>query len=121
MLAGAEMTASLDCLLRPRRVAVIGASRTRNTIGNEIVSNLVDYGFTGTVFPVNPKADSIHSLKTYPTIGAVPDKVDMAVITVPKQHVLGVARECGEAGVPGLTVISAGFREVGGEGVERER
>lgn len=119
--AAADVTASLDCVLRPRRVAVIGASRTPNTIGHEIVSNLVGYGFTGTVFPVNPKADSICTLKTYPTIGAVPDPVDMAVITVPKQHVLAVAEECGQAGVRGLTVISAGFREVGGEGVERER
>lgn len=119
--AAADMGASLDCVLRPRRVAVIGASRTPNTIGHEIVANLVGYGFTGTVFPVNPKADAIHSLKTYPTIGAVPDRVDMAVITVPKQYVLGVAEECGQAGVQGLTVISAGFREVGGEGVERER
>ena len=119
--AAASVTASLDCVLRPRRVAVIGASRTPNTIGHEIVSNLVGYGFTGTVFPVNPKADSICTLKTYPTIGAVPDPVDMAVITVPKQHVLAVAEECGQAGVRGLTVISAGFREVGGEGVERER
>ena len=119
--AAADVTASLDCVLRPRRVAVIGASRTPNTIGHEIVSNLVGYGFTGTVFPVNPKADSICTLKTYPTIGAVPDPVDMAVITVPKQHVIAVAEECGQAGVRGLTVISAGFREVGGEGVERER
>ncbi|HEX5004091.1 MAG TPA: acetate--CoA ligase family protein [Gemmatimonadales bacterium] len=117
----AEVTGPLDCLLRPRRIAVVGASRTPNTIGREIVSNLVGYGFTGSVFPVNPNADSIHSLKTYPTIAAVPDPVDMAVITVPKQHVLGVAEECGRAGVKGLTVISAGFREVGGEGVERER
>ncbi len=119
--AAADVTASLDCVLRPRRVAVIGASRTPNTIGHEIVSNLVGYGFTGTVFPVNPNADAICSLKTYPNIGAVPDPVDMAVITVPKQHVLAVAEECGQAGVRGLTVISAGFREVGGEGVERER
>ena len=119
--AAADVSASLDCVLRPRRVAVIGASRTPNTIGHEIVANLVGYGFTGTVFPVNPKADAIHSLKTYPNIGAVPDRVDMAVITVPKQFVLGVAEECGQAGVQGLTVISAGFREVGGEGVERER
>ena len=102
-------------------MAVIGASRTPHTIGHEIVSNLVDYGFTGTVFPVNPQADSIHSLKTYPRIGAVPDPVDMAVITVPKQHVLAVAEECGAAGVQALTIISAGFREVGGEGIERER
>jgi len=119
--AAANVTASLDCVLRPRRVAVIGASRTPNTIGHEIVANLVGYGFTGTVFPVNPKADAIHSLKTYPNIGAVPDRVDMAVITVPKQYVLAVAEECGQAGVQGLTVISAGFREVGGAGVERER
>ena len=119
--AAADVTASLDCVLRPRRVAVIGASRTPHTIGHEIVSNLVDYGFTGTVFPVNPQADSIHSLKTYPRIGAVPDPVDMAVITVPKQHVLAVAEECGAAGVQALTIISAGFREVGGEGIERER
>jgi acetyl coenzyme A synthetase (ADP forming)-like protein len=119
--AAVRVTASLDCLLRPRRVAVIGASRTPNTIGHEIVANLVGYGFTGTVYPVNPKADAIHSLKTYPRIGAVPDPVDMAVITVPKQHVLQVAEECGEAGVRGLTVISAGFREVGGEGAELER
>ena len=102
-------------------MAVIGASRTPHTIGHEIVSNLVDYGFTGTVFPVNPQADSIHSLKTYPRIGAVPDPVDMAVITVPKQHVVAVAEECGAAGVQALTIISAGFREVGGEGIERER
>lgn len=100
---------------------MIGASRAPNTIGHEIVANLVGYGFTGTVFPVNPKADSIRSLKTYPHIGAVPDPVDMAVITVPKQYVVAVAEECGQAGVKGLTVISAGFREVGGEGVERER
>ncbi len=115
------MIGPLDGILRPRRVAVIGASRTPNTIGHEIVSNLIDYGFTGTVFPVNPQADAIRSLKAYPRIGAVPDKVDMAVITVPKQHVLAVAEECGQAGVQGLTVISAGFREVGGEGAERER
>jgi len=119
--AGAEMPGPLDCILSPRRIAVIGASRTPNTIGNEIVANLVHYGFTGAVFPVNPKADAIHSLKVYPRIGAVPDQVDMAVITVPKQHVIAVAEECGQAGVRGLTVISAGFREVGEEGAERER
>lgn len=115
------MTSPLDCLLRPRRIAVIGASRTPNTIGHEIVANLVGYGFTGSVFPVNPNADSIHSLKCYPDIGAVPDAVDLAVVTVPKQHVLAVAEACGNAGVRGLTVISAGFREVGGAGVELER
>jgi len=118
---GAEMAGALDAILRPRRIAVIGASRTPHTIGHEIVANLVGYGFTGIVFPVNPNAESIHSLKAYPHVGDVPDPVDLAVITVPKQLVLEVAEECGAAGVKGLVVISAGFREVGGEGAGREQ
>jgi acetyl coenzyme A synthetase (ADP forming)-like protein len=73
------------------------------------------------VFPVNPKADAIHSVPAYPAIGAVPGPVDLAVIAVPKERVVEVARECVEAGVRGLVVISAGFKEVGGAGVERER
>jgi acetate---CoA ligase (ADP-forming) len=117
----AEMVGALDAILRPRRIAVIGASRTPHTIGHEIVANLVGYGYTGTVFPVNPKAESIRGLKVYAHIGDVPDPVDLAVITVPKQLVLDVAEECGAAGVKGLVVISAGFREVGGEGAVREQ
>jgi acetyl coenzyme A synthetase (ADP forming)-like protein len=115
------MTGSLDPLLRPRHIAVVGASRTPSTIGHQIVANLVRYGFTGSVYPVNPNAPSIHSMRAYPRIADLPDPVDLAVITVPKEAVLDVAEECGQTGVNGLVVISAGFREVGGEGEQRER
>jgi acetate---CoA ligase (ADP-forming) len=100
---------------------VIGASRLSDTIGHQIFANLLRYGFTGAVYPVNPNATSIHSVRAYRDIGALPEPVDLAVIVVPKDRVLGVAAACGQAGVRGLVVISAGFKEVGGAGVERER
>jgi acetyltransferase len=112
---------SLDAILRPRTVAVIGASRSPHTIGHQVLANLIGHGFTGSVYPVNPHAPSVHSVKAYPSVGAIPDLVDLALIVVPRQHVLNVAEECGQAGVRGLVVISAGFKEMGGEGVEAER
>jgi len=115
------MTRSLDPILSPQSIAVVGASRSPSTLGHQILANLVNYGFTGTVYPVTPSASPIHSIKAWPTVSAIPDPVDMAVICVPKPHVATVAEECGRKGVRGLVVISAGFREVGGEGVERER
>ena len=111
----------LDAILKPRAIAVVGASRSPTTIGYQILDNLLRSGFQGPLFPVNPKATVIHSLRAYPSVTAIPDPVDLAVIVVPKQHVLAAAEECGQAGVKGLVVISAGFAEVGGEGVERER
>jgi acetyl coenzyme A synthetase (ADP forming)-like protein len=115
------MPGSLDPILRPRSVAVIGASRNPRTIGSQIVANLVNDGFTGPVYPVNPSARAIHALPAWASVGALPEPPDLAVIVVPKEAVQGVAEECVAAGVKGLVVISAGFREVGGEGVERER
>jgi acetyl coenzyme A synthetase (ADP forming)-like protein len=115
------MQPSLDPILKPRTVAVIGASRSPGHIGRQITANLIGHGFTGSVFPVNPSAASIHSVKAYPSIRSVPDAVDLAVIVVPKPFVLGVARECADAGVRGLVVITAGFREIGEQGAQRER
>jgi acetyltransferase len=112
---------SLDGLFRPRSVAVIGASRKRGTLGRELLHNLVSYEFQGTVFPVNPQADVINSIKCFPSVADVPDHVDLAVIVVPREHVLRVVEECGKKGVKGVVVISAGFREVGEEGKKRER
>jgi acetyl coenzyme A synthetase (ADP forming)-like protein len=112
---------SLDPILRPASIAVIGASRQQNTIGWQILDNLVRQGFNGPVYPVNPKASSVHSIPAYPSITDVPGPVDLALIVVPKEHVVDVARQCVAAGVRGLVVISAGFREVGGGGVARER
>jgi len=112
---------SLDPILKPQHIAVIGASRTPNTIGHRIVSNLVRHGFSGAVYPVNPKAVAVHALPAWPDILEVPHTPDVAVIAVPKERVLEVAEESGRRGVRALVVISAGFREVGGDGIERER
>ncbi len=112
---------SLDPILRPASVAVIGASRRPDTIGWQIVDNLVRHGFQGPVYPVNPHATAIHSIRAAASVRDLPAPVDLGVIVVPKEHVLTVVRDCIAAGVRGLVVISAGFREVGGEGVERER
>jgi len=112
---------SMDALFRPRSVAVVGASRKRNTIGREILRNLVDFGFEGPVYPVNPTADAVHSMRAYPSLDAVPGPVDLAIITVPRDLVPGVVEECGRKGVRGVVTITAGFREVGAEGAEIER
>src|SRR6476620_1176507 len=118
---GMNESGALDALLKPRSIAVIGASRQPNTIGNQIVSNLVAHGYTGPVYPVNPGATSVTPLPAWPDLHSLPLSVDCAIVCVPQEHVLGVAEECGLNGVKGLVVISAGFREIGGEGIERER
>ncbi len=111
----------LDSLLKPSSVAVIGASRTPGTIGYETLHNLLLGGFTGAVYPVNPHAASIHSVRAYPSVSDLPEAPELAIVVVPKEHVAAVVKECGEVGVRGLVVITAGFKEVGGAGVERER
>ncbi|HUH12347.1 MAG TPA: acetate--CoA ligase family protein [Longimicrobiales bacterium] len=112
---------SLDPIFAPRSIAVIGASRTPGTIGYQIIDNLVRHRYQGAVYPVNPRASAIHSIRAYPSVEAIPDPVDLAVVVVPKEHVLAVVDQCGAKEVPALVVISAGFKEVGGAGVERER
>ncbi len=112
---------SLDGLFRPRSVAVVGASRRQGAIGRQVVANLVEAGFEGPVYAVNPKTKVVHSMPTYASIGRIPGPVDLAVLVVPAVDVLRVAEACGRKGVKGLVVITAGFREIGGEGVTREK
>jgi acetate---CoA ligase (ADP-forming) len=119
-----EQTASVAAVasvLAPRSVAVIGASRRRGTVGGELVHNLVSGGFEGVVYPVNPSAAAIQSMPAYRSVADVPGPVEMALIAVPADAVLAVARECGEAGVRSLVVVSAGFSESGAEGADRQR
>ncbi len=111
---------SLDALLRPRTVAVIGASRRRGTIGAELFHNLLANGFTGTIYPVNPQARAVQGVRAYPTVGDVPDDVDLAVITVPARLVPAVVDDCIAKGVKALLVITAGFAETGAEGRARQ-
>ena len=112
---------SLDPVLSPASIAVVGASRRPGTIGWQILDNLLRHGYTGVVYPVNPRAGAVHSIPAYPSVEAIPGDVDLAVVVVPKEHVHEVVEACGGKGVKGLVVITAGFKEVGGAGVERER
>ena len=112
--------ATLDPILKPRTVAIVGASPRPGSIGKVVLSNIMGSDFNGVLYPVNPKASSIHSMKSYPSITAVPDEIDLAYVIVPRDYVLPVVEECGKKGVKGLCVISAGFKEIGGEGIKRE-
>ncbi len=114
------MSTSLRPFFRPRSIAVIGASRRPGTVGHQIVENLVRHGFQGPVYPVNPRARSIHSVPAWRSVRELPETVDLAVIVVPKERVPQVVDECGTRGIPAVAVISAGFKEVGQEGARRE-
>jgi acetate---CoA ligase (ADP-forming) len=118
---GTAAVAAMRTILSPRAVAVIGASRSRGTIGGEVFHNLITGGFPGPVYPVNPTADVVQSVAAYPSVADVPGPVDVAVIIIPAERVVDVARECGRAGVRALVVISAGFAETGEEGAVRQR
>jgi acetyl coenzyme A synthetase (ADP forming)-like protein len=114
-------TSALTAFFRPRSVAVIGASRRRDSIGGKVFHNLIAYGFNGPVYPVNPTADVVQSVPAYPTVEAIPGPVDLAVIVVPADHVVEVAEACGRKGVRALVTISAGFAETGEEGRARQQ
>jgi acetyl coenzyme A synthetase (ADP forming)-like protein len=112
--------ASLAPIFNARSIAVVGASRRPGTIGHELFKNLLAADFNGVVYPVNPSATSVASVRAYPTVQAIPDQVDLAVIVVPSVHVLDATRDCLNAKVRGLVVISAGFAEVGEDGRRRQ-
>ncbi|MBW2454040.1 MAG: acetate--CoA ligase family protein [Deltaproteobacteria bacterium] len=114
------LSQGLDAVMRPRSVAVIGASRREGSIGRGILRNLIEYGFEGPVYPVNAKAGHVLSLRAWPTVEAIDDPVDLAVIVVPSAEVPGVVEACARKGVRGLVMITAGFREVGTEGAAAE-
>jgi acetate---CoA ligase (ADP-forming) len=108
-------------MLAPRSVAVIGAGRKRKTIGGEVFHNLMDGGFNGPVYPVNPSAEVVQSVHAYKSILDIPGPVDLAVIVVPAKLVMAAARECAEKGVHGMVVITAGFAETGPAGREMQK
>lgn len=114
------VAASLMPIFYPYSIAVIGASRDPGSIGGRLFSNLIGGGFTGPVYPVNPKSQVVRSVKAYPSIVEVPDPVDLAFVVVPAPAVVAAVEQCAEKGVKGLVIISAGFGETGEEGRELE-
>ena len=112
--------ASLRTFLNPKSVAVIGASRRPNTIGNFVFRNLIQQDFKGVVYPVNPKAESIAAIKAYASILDIPGDVDLAIIITPAETVQHIVEECARKGGKGVVVLSSGFADTGPEGLERQ-
>jgi len=115
------MSRELDSIMRPQTIAIIGASSRPGTIGNEIMSRLIEYKFAGMIYPINPKSDKICGFTAYKSVLDVPEKVDLAVIAVGRDHVMPVVDQCNEKNIKGIVVISAGFKETGSEGAELEQ
>src|SRR3972149_2499341 len=99
----------------PRSVAVIGAAREPHKLGYSVLQNILQYGFQGKVYPINPTANEILGLPCYPRVTDVPNAVELAIVVVPPAAVPQVINDCGQKGVKGAVVITAGFRETGPE------
>ena len=112
---------SLEVFFSPKSVAVIGATENPGAVGRTVLENLIGTPFGGVVFPVNPKRKSVLGIKAYPTIGDVPDAVDLAIIATPAKTVPGLVAQCVADNVRGAIILSAGFTEAGEEGAERNR
>ena len=111
----------LDAIFAPETIAVIGASTQKGKVGHDIFANILFGGFTGTLYPVNPKAKSVLSVKCYTSIANIPDPIDLGMIILPPKAALNAVKDCIAKGVKGIVIVSAGFKEVGGEGAQIEK
>jgi acetyl coenzyme A synthetase (ADP forming)-like protein len=107
-------------LFEPSSVAVVGAAREANKVGHIILKNIIEDGFKGPIYPVNPKSEEILGLRCYPSLSAIPGKVELAVIATPAKVVASVLEEAGSLGIKAVIIISAGFKETGLEGAQME-
>ena len=119
-MAESYQGADLKKFFAPRSIAVIGASSRSGSVGQAVFANILQHGYTGVLYPVNTRANSIMSVKAYTSVLAIPEEVDLAVIIVPRDTVSQVLAECGQKGIKGVIIITAGFKELGGEGVAQE-
>lgn len=111
-----ESKDSLDAVFKPKSVAMIGASGSPGKMGYDILYNLMNAGFTGPIYPINPKADEIMGLTVYKDIASIPSPPELAVIVIPSRMVVGAVAECGKAGVKAAIIVTGGFAEAGDEG-----
>ncbi len=116
-----DRQAGIDVLFNPRSIAVIGASETKGKLGNDVMRNIVDSGFTGRVYPINPKGGEIVGHQVFRSVKDISGDVDVAIIVIPAKFVLKSVEECGEKGVKALVIITAGFKEIGHDGHEAEK
>ncbi len=111
---------NIEFIMNPRSIAVVGATNRPNSVGSAVFRNILTAGFQGVLYPVNPNRKSVQSVKAYPKLMDIPDEVDLTVIIVPAERVCSILEEAGQKQVKGAIVVSAGFKEVGGHGVELE-
>ena len=116
-----EPSDDLDAVLNPASVAVIGASANPDKIGHKILKNIIDAGFSGKIYPVNPRGGEILGLEAYTGVVETPGDVDTVIVVVPSRFVPGVIDECAQKGVKGAVIISSGFKDTGPEGAELEK
>ena len=112
---------NLDKIFRPERIAVVGASRDPSSVGATVLRNLIGAGFQGVVYPVNPKYESVHGIQAFPNVAGLPKTPDVAILCTPAATTPKLVRECGEAGIRGVIIVSAGFRETGEAGRRLEQ
>ena len=112
---------NLDKIMKPKSIAVVGASTKEHTIGSDIMKRLQEYKFKGNIYPINPKGGIIEGLQAYTSVLEVPGEIDLAIIVVNAKFVLATIDQCHEKGIKGLCVITAGFKETGKEGAELEK
>src|SRR4030066_1214732 len=115
------VTLNLDKIFNPESVAIIGASDEEASVGYAIVKNFTQLGYAGKVYFVNIRKPEILGVKTYPTVEQIPEPVDLAMIATPAKTVPDVMEECGRAGVKGVIIVSAGFKETGPKGLALEK
>lgn len=111
----------LEAIFAPQSIAVVGASPNPSRLGHQVLKNIVMNGFAGKIYPIHPSATTVLDLPAYASVLDIPDSLDLAVLVIPVDYVLEVVEACGKKGVRGLVVITAGFKEVGGQGKELER
>lgn len=111
----------LDKIMKPKSIAVIGASTKEHTIGSDIMKRLQEYKFNGKIYPVNPKGGVIEGLQAYTNVLEIPETIDLAIIVVNAKFVLSTIDQCHEKGIKGVCIITAGFKETGKEGAELEK
>ena len=115
-----DILTSMNRIMKPKAIAVIGASNEDGKIGNSVMKNLINGGYKGDIFPINPKSDEVLGKKAYKSITDVADDVDVAVFAVPAKFVAGALEQCGEKGVAGAILIPSGFAETGNQELQDE-
>ena len=114
------MSNPIDNIFYPKSIAVVGASTKKDSLSYGLINNLVYFGYTGCIYPINPKAEVIHNFKVYKSLTEIKDTIDLAVIMVAKNFVLDAIEDCHKKNIHSVVLITAGFRETGAEGAEME-